>query len=942
MLRVVVGLLFLSLFGLAADDLVLGDFERGVWPGLVQDQDLAKVGKASGKWQPVPGQDSVRIPGIPSNWSQYNRLVFWLHSAAANGQNLTLVCNSENPANGAKEWDYFFYHFTVDWTGWKRFDLAFNRDIQGTRQPLGWQQIDYCSFNAGGWGHAPKPDTVLHFDDVKLIRDVVGLEATRLPASRPEEQAWQLAVTNHGDQPHAFSLSVATDDSPFSLAGLPEQTKTIPPGKTTTYDVTLRSKEAQKLAPLTRFEFAIDARPVEHPEAEPAMVVVSATQSLPQRQHPFLLGGPELYQRAADRAQHFPWAEDQVAGCIKKADAALADPVAIPDEGGQWSHHYVCKACGNRLKPADGKHVCQKCGKVYTGWPYDQVLIGYRHGRYWSQVRDLGLGYALTGKQAYAEHAREILLGYAATYKNLPLHNSSGRAGNSGARIYAQTLDESCAIVEVCWGYDLVYNAPCFTPADHATIADDFLREVATTIRRNRAGIGNWQSWHNAGIAAIGFCLQDPDLASLALKDPRNGFEFQLRASILPDGFWYEGTAAYHYYALDALKWTAEFAHFAGIDYWQDARFQSLFDAPLQYTFPDLSFPAVNDSDVFSLRGRHALYELAYARTDRPEYLTVAQYGNRHSLEALLWGPDELPAAPTTALASRDFAGLGAVVLRQGEGPNQLYVHLDYGPHGGGHGHPDKLALILFGLGKQLAPDPARLAYGAPLHGSWYRQTFAHNTVCVDQRGQAFTTGKLEYTQFSPDLAVAQASTDQAYPGALLRRRVALFGGMVLDVFEVTSEEEHTYDYLYHNFGALEPGLETVPRTEPLGDKWGYEHLKDIRQTQTDDDWSVTFAQEQANVRLLLLGEPETELFFGTGMANNPPVPCPMAVVRRHAKATQFVALMEPYRNEPTVTGFRQVKTPDGTLACEILKGSERYRFVLTKDKATLLHDTVR
>lgn len=842
MLRVLAGLLFLSLVGTAADDLVLGDFEKAVWPGLVRDREVAKEGKASGRWENVGEHSTIRIPDLPADWSQYHRLVFWLHSAKANGQKLTLVCNSENPANGAQEWDYYFFHFTVNWTGWRKFDLAFDQDIVGTREPAGWQHIDYCSFNAGGWTNTPMADTVLRFDEVRLVKGEAEVPTTKLP----------------------------------------------------------------------------------------------------KRSHPFLLGGPEVYQRAQDRARRFDWAKEQVAVCIKRADAALADPVEIPAEGGQWSHHYVCKACGGRLKPRDGKHVCQKCGKSYTGWPYDQVLIGYRHGRYWSQVRDLGLGYVLTGKEAYAEHARQILLGYAAVYKKLPLHNAQGKVSNSAARIYAQTLDEASAATELCWGYDLVYASPCFSQADRQAIADNFLREVAATIRRNPVGISNWQSWHNAGIAAVGFCLQDAELVSLALRNARNGFEFQLDNSILPDGFWYEGTAAYHYYALDALKWTAEFAHFAGMEYWQDPRLQSLFDAPLQYTFPDLTFPAVNDSDVFSLRGRHALYELAYARTQRPEFLTVAQYGNRRSLEALLWGPDELPAAPTEALASRDFSGLGAVVLRQGDGDDQLYVHLDYGPHGGGHGHPDKLALILFGLGKQLAPDPARLAYGAPLHGSWYRQTFAHNTICVDQRSQAPATGTLEFTRFTDNLAVAQASTDQAYPGTLLRRRVALFGGLVLDVFDATSDKEHTYDYLYHNFGTMTPGLTTTPGTQPWGNANGYQHLQDIQQTRTDDDWSVTFAQDQANTRVLMLGEPGTELHFGMGMANNPPVPCPMAVVRRQGKTTRFVALIEPYRDQPAVTRFRQAKTPDDVLAFEILKGTDRYRLLFRDHQVTLNHDTVR
>jgi len=936
MLRAFTGCLFLAAAAFAADELVLGDFEKAAWPGLIHDTKVAKIGKGSGKWENLPRTGSIRIPSMPKNCSQYSRIVFWMHSAKANDQKLTLVCSSDNPANGAREWDYFFYHFKVNWTGWKKFDLKFNQEIRGTRKPRGWDQIDYCSFNTGGWGNTPKPDTVLHFDDVKLVRDVVGLKATRLPATETSRQAWQLAVTNHGQEPHAFALqSDAAEKSPFVIDGLPAKTKVIPAGKTATYDLLLRSGKRAALPPLARFEFAIQARTAGAPDSEPAVVLVSATQPLARRQHPFLVGGPEIYQRALARAKRHDWAKGQVDHYVKRADGILESELVIPDEGGQWSHHYVCKKkCGGRLTPKDGKHICKRCDITYTGWPFDQVLIGHQHGGNWASVRDLGLAYAFTGKEAYAERAREVLLGYVAKYKTYPIHNYRGQKSRSGARIYAQTLDESSSIIPLCWGYDLVYNSPAFSQADHEAIADEFLREVAATIRRHNAGISNWQSWHNAGVAAIGFVLQDPDLASLALKQKRGGFEYQLDKSILPDGFWYEGTAAYHYYALSALQWTAELAHFAGIDYWSDKRFQSLYSAPLEYTFPNLSFPAVNDSDVFSIRGRHSMYELAYARTGKASYLSVAQFGARRSLNALLWGPDELPPSPKVALPSRDFQGLGSVVLRNGSGPDQLYVHLDYGPHGGGHGHPDKLALIVFSLGKQLAPDPARLAYGAPLHGSWYRQTFAHNTVCVDERSQAFTTGKLEFTHFTPELAVAQGSSSGANKGVLMRRRVALFGGLVLDVFEVSSDQEHTYDYLYHNFGELQPGLDSTPRKEPLATKWGYQHLTDIRSAKASDDWSATFAQKNANVRLLVLGQPETELFFGMGMANNPPKPCPMTVVRRRGKTTRFVALIEPYRDQPTVTGFRQMKTADGALAFEILRGKTRDRILLA-DQAT-------
>jgi len=376
---------------------------------------------------------------------------------------------------------------------------------------------------------------------------------------------------------------------------------------------------------------------------------------------------------------------------------------------------------------------------------------------------------------------------------------------------------------------------------------------------------------------------------------------------VLPGGFWYEGAPAYHYYALKAIQWAAEAAHQAGISVYEDETHKSLYVGPIEYVFPDLRFPAVNDSNVFSLTGQHAMYELAYARFMDPRLLPVASHGKRGSLQALLWGADELPPTPKLVLESKDFKGLGAAVLRQRTGKEQIYVHLDYGPHGGGHGHADKLTIILFALNRQLAPDPSRLAYAAPLHGSWYRQTFAHNTVCVDQKSQRAAEGRLTLFDSQPGLAVARAECDTAYPGVMMKRTIAVTDRYVIDVFDVVAREDHTYDWTYHNFGTLVPGVEAQPRAEPLGDGHGYQHMRDITQAESDDAWHVDFKQKDGNVRLTMLGAPDTSLCFGTGMSENPPQPCPMVAVRRKAKRTTFISVIEPYKDAPTVTAFERV-----------------------------------
>ncbi len=69
---------------------------------------------------------------------------------------------------GSEGWDYYAYQPAVDWTGWKHFSLK-KSDFNASRKPIGWHWIDYISINAGGWGQTPDPETILYFDDIKLV-----------------------------------------------------------------------------------------------------------------------------------------------------------------------------------------------------------------------------------------------------------------------------------------------------------------------------------------------------------------------------------------------------------------------------------------------------------------------------------------------------------------------------------------------------------------------------------------------------------------------------------------------------------------------------------------------------------------------------------------------------------------------------------------------------
>lgn len=925
---------------LAADVWVIDDFEQGAWEGTTQSTEHVKQGRHAARWSDLKSNTTLRVhtPRIPKDWTRYDRLTFWLHSAKANGQRLTIVCNSEN--KDAKGWDYYVHHLTVDWQGWRLISLKRDRELRGARKPRGWDQIDWFGLHSAGWNHKPLPDTVLHIDDVKLVRDPVEIAIKDRTATRTTDDGhrvtYTIEVANRASGAREFALSLEPTPSktnstpiykPVELSG---SVGPIPSGASATVAVELlASAEVLKHhEPLTYDRHTFRVAPG-MPEVPAPHVTLEAIVPLPKREHPLLFADAETFARAKDRAAKCTWAKKQVDRVVGKARGILKNELVVPDEPGQWSHHYVCKECGAGLRydNAEGLHRCKRCKKTYTGWPYDQVVLTRIHGGNWRAIRELGLAYALTGDEAFAQRARRNLLAYAEKYADYPLHNVRGKVSRSAGRVFAQTLDEAVSIIGAAWGYDLIYNSPCLRPEDKHRIETRFLREAVKTIRRHDAGISNWQSWHNAGMAAVGFCIEDAEIAAHAING-KSGLRFQYDHSVLPDGFWFEGATSYHYYALMAIRWASEAAHHAGIDVYSNDAHKSLYLAPIEYVFPNLCFPAVNDSNVFSIKGRHYLYELAYARWGDPQFLHVAKFGKRGSLEALLWGKEALPSPPELRLESKDFQGLGAAVLRQGAGKDQTYLHLDYGPHGGGHGHPDKLAIILFALGKHLAPDPSRLAYAAPLHRSWYKQTFSHNTVCVDRRSQRPAEGKLTLFGSKPGLAVARATCDTAYPGVKMTRTLAVTDGYVVDVFDLRSQDAHTYDWLYHNFGTLEPGMQTAPRDEPLGDDHGYQHMKDITQAETAETWHADFKQEGANVRLTMLGEPGTQVYFGMGVSENPPRPCPMLVVRRRGKRATFVSVIEPYRQEPAVTGLHVVPGNKGERgACvqlELLRGRDR------------------
>jgi hypothetical protein len=91
------------------------------------------------------------------------------------------------PRSGSDGWDYYATKITVDWTGWRQFRLR-KQDFAPTRKPIGWDWITSISFHASGWDETPDPNTVLYFDDFRLVGPA---GAVSLGDFEEERQPWE-------------------------------------------------------------------------------------------------------------------------------------------------------------------------------------------------------------------------------------------------------------------------------------------------------------------------------------------------------------------------------------------------------------------------------------------------------------------------------------------------------------------------------------------------------------------------------------------------------------------------------------------------------------------------------------------------------------------------------------------------------------------------------
>lgn len=209
-----------------------------------------------------------------------------------------------------------------------------------------------------------------------------------------------------------------------------------------------------------------------------------------------------------------------------------------------------------------------------------------------------------------------------------------------------------------------------------------------------------------------------------------------------------------------------------------------------------------------------------------------------------------LDQTPKTQSVNHMFHNLKHTVLGDGEGHDQIQVHLGWG-EATKHGHSDTLGLQIFAQGHLLIDD---ITYPKHRLRAAYSSTLTHNTVTIDKSGQTPSPNDGDPVLYEPrftGLSAVRINAERAYCGncdiyarTLISNTSDIKHPYVVDLFRVRGGKK-TRDYMLLSCYKRKSSAKfSVPTTKLSGDRplmrpdsrWGDEG-RDI--VQYDDPYGI-------------------------------------------------------------------------------------------------------
>ena len=589
---------------------------------------------------------------------------------------------------------------------------------------------------------------------------------------------------------------------------------------------------------------------------------------------------------------------------------------------------------------------------------------GYAHNKHTQNgkyIDQAGRLFLITGDEKYAQFTAELITGYADKYLDMGFHIPKNT--NPPGRLFHQMLNEHVWMLYVGLGYSCISDWLSEEQRQHIIerLFEPMLEVATVKYDHDFDRIHNHGVWAVAGVAAIGAAIGQEKYIDLAIHglagdDEIGGFLAQISKLFAPSGYYIEGPY-YHRYAIRPLCLLAEiterFRPEIDIYNFKDQVIGKTIQAMLSTAYPNGVFPALNDaSKTMGINDEGvviavSLYAKRYLDNNSSEDKNI--YGIA-KIQDTVWvsgcgvalsqayeaqASVELPCLPSVELnegPNGDKGAQGFIRSQNADGDISQLV-MAYGQHGMGHGHFDGLGFTYFNNNQEVLCE---YGYGRWVNvehkfggryldenKSYARQTIAHNLVSVDEKCQNnfdvdTADSKHCVPHFFKGTGPTQAMSAFAYdyyPGVdqqrslLLIEHEDLVHPLLVDLFRLSSEEAHQYDYaLQYNGQIIRTNIDAKQHTtlNTLGDNFGYQHLwNEAQGSAAKDTTLVTWLQGESFYTWLSATSTDETLFFTRTGANDPDFNLrseTSLVLRRDAKDSLFANVLEThgYFYEPT------------------------------------------
>ncbi|MCX4967676.1 heparinase II/III family protein [Streptomyces sp. NBC_00654] len=474
----------------------------------------------------------------------------------------------------------------------------------------------------------------------------------------------------------------------------------------------------------------------------------------------------------------------------------------IARERGGWWHAYICPAHGVELEhgdllagvfPAGGArcaHGCRVDNEAVRGaWTVLSHQAWARHLR------------VLAHRGGQDSEAVARLVEYAALYAELAVdRHGEAQTWMLRGRLFHQALTDAIWAVNVGDTVSTLAERGVQGLAVLLPLLDD-LEQAALDAREVLTGQGhlasNYTAWLNSAGAAASRAAaavrgREWDGAEEWLEG-EGGLYAHLRAAVAEDGWEWEGSTYYHGFVLRAALLALRSTDPSAIPADVVGVLAGMTDVLATVATPGGILPALHDGPY--LRAPLALEWLelvALAQQLVPsaalepvaararEELGAADDGLDALLDGWFAGPP-LPERPAPATPVTVYPVAGYGVLRAAG----IHALVDFGPHGGSHGHRDKLSLYLYGDTTPWQPDPGQVPYAHTEFRDLYASTEAHPAFRVDGAEQAECAGTL----LGSDAVSVTAEVTGAYEGVRAVRHVAVGACYLVDLLTVTGRQ---------------------------------------------------------------------------------------------------------------------------------------------------------